>query len=126
MSSTSRTARKIVTGISLPYSASIGPGLYIGHFGNVILNGDAVSGSNCNLSQGVTIGVSGRGAPRGVPKIGDRVYVGANAVVVGNIIIGDDALIGANSLVHTAIPGHCTASGVPAVVINDEGSEGYI
>src|SRR5205085_4361981 len=71
---------EITTGICLPYTAVIGPGLYIGHFGNIILNGKAVLGSNCNLSQGVTIGVSGRGAQRGVPRIGDRVYFGANAI----------------------------------------------
>ena len=48
------------------------------------------------MSQGVTIGVSGREASRGVPVIGDNVYIGANAVVAGKITIGNNCVIGAN------------------------------
>jgi serine O-acetyltransferase len=117
---------EIVVGITIPYQASIGPGLYIGHFGNIVLNSDAVIGHTCNLSQGVTIGVSGRGAKRGVPKIGNRVYIAANAVVAGNIAIGDDVVIAANSLVITDVPEHTTVMGVPAQVINNHGSEDYL
>ena len=117
---------EIVTGISLPYKAEIGPGLYIAHFGNVIVNSGAVIGAHCNLSQGVTIGVSGRGARRGVPRLGNRVYVGANAVIAGKIVVGDDAVIGANSLVTSDVPTHTTVVGVPAVVINQHGSEEYM
>jgi len=73
---------EIMTGISIPYTAKIGPGFYIGHFGGIILNGNAEIGEQCNISQGVTIGVSGRGTKRGVPKIGNRVYIGANVTVV--------------------------------------------
>lgn len=117
---------EILTGISLPYSAKIGPGMYIGHFGNIIVNGKAVIGSDCNLSQGVTIGVSGRGEKRGVPEIGNRVYIGANAIIVGRILVGDDAVISGNSLVNCDVPPHCTVVGVPAIVVNNKGSEQYI
>jgi serine O-acetyltransferase len=117
---------EITTSISLPYTASIGPGLYIGHFGPIVVNGSAVIGSNCNLSQGVTIGVSGRGSRRGVPVIGDRVYIGANAVIAGKISVSSDVVIAANSLVISDIPGHCTVIGVPAVIVNTKGSEDYI
>src|SRR6202051_3150557 len=57
---------EIVTGISLPGKCCIGPGLYIGHFGNIILHPQVVIGRNCNIGQGVTIGISGRGEKRGV------------------------------------------------------------
>jgi Serine acetyltransferase len=117
---------EIVVGITIPYQASIGPGFYIGHFGNIVLSSDAVIGHTCNISQGVTIGVSGRGARRGVPKIGNRVYIAANAVVVGNIAIGDDVVIAANSLVVADVPAHTTIMGVPAQVINEHGSEEYL
>src|SRR6266487_3213199 len=83
LAAASQKVVEIVAGITLPYQASIGPGLYIGHYGNIILSTGAVIGHTCNLSQGVTIGVSGRGERRGVPRIGNRVYIGANAVVVG-------------------------------------------
>jgi len=117
---------EVSTGICLPYTARIGPGLYLGHFGNIIVNGDAVIGSNCNLSQGVTIGVSGRRERRGVPRVGDRVYFGANAVAAGKITIGDDVIIGGNSLATADVPPHCTVVGVPAVIVSDKGSEEYI
>jgi serine O-acetyltransferase len=119
-------AVEIFTGISLPYTAMIGPGLYIGHFGNIIINGNAVIGSDCNLSQGVTIGVSGRGENRGVPVIGNRVYFGANAIIVGHITVGDDVVISGNSLVNCNVPPHCTVVGVPASVVNNKGSEQYL
>ena len=77
------------------------------------------------LPRGVTIGFSGRGEWRGVPRIGDRVYVGPNAVIVGKITIGNDVLVGANSLVNRDVPGYATVLGVPAVVTSGRGSEGY-
>lgn len=117
---------EITTGICLPYTAQIGAGLYIGHFGHIILNSDLVMGRDCNLSQGVTIGVSGRGDRRGVPFIGNRVYFGANATVAGKIRVGDDAVIGANSLVTADVPDGCTVVGVPAEIVSRKGSQDYI
>ena len=63
-------------GIELPRGTKVGEGLYIGHFGGIIISGGAVIGRNCNISQGVTIGVAGRGEKRGIPIIGDGVYIG--------------------------------------------------
>ncbi len=117
---------EILTGISIPYTASIGQSFYIGHFGGIIINAKAVIGDNCNISQGVTIGVSGRGEKRGVPIIGNSVYIGANAVIIGLITIGDHCVIAANSLVTKTIDNHKTVIGVPAQVINNNSSKGYI
>lgn len=117
---------EIVTGISLPYSCKIGAGFYIGHFGGIIINASASIGSNCNISQGVTIGVSGRGEKRGVPHIGDNVYMGVNAVIAGKISIGDNCVVGANSLVVNSVEANKTVLGVPAVVINSNTSKAYI
>ncbi|RCW91495.1 serine O-acetyltransferase [Winogradskyella arenosi] len=117
---------EVITGISLPYSAAIGERFYIGHFGGIIINANAVIGNNCNISQGVTIGVSGIKEKRGVPSIGNNVYIGANAVVVGKINIGDGAVIGANSLVTKDVVSNTTVLGVPAIKINDHNSSEYI
>jgi serine O-acetyltransferase len=117
---------EIITGISLPASASIGHSFYIGHFGPIIVHPAAVIGNNCNISQGVTIGISGRDANRGVPVIGDRVYIGPNAVIAGKIKVGDHAVIGALTLVVKDVPENAVVSGVPAIVISLKGSEGYI
>ena len=117
---------EITTGISIPASVQIGPSFYIGHFGGIILNAKTCIGNNCNISQGVTIGVSGIAEKRGVPIIGNNVYIGANAVLAGNIIVGDHALIGACSLVNSNVNPNSVMLGVPAVKISEKGSEGYI
>ena len=117
---------EILTGISLPYTAKIGAGFYIGHFGGIIVNPLAIIGTNCNISQGVTIGISGRDKKRGVPIIGNNVYMGANAVVVGRIHVSDNCVIAANSLVVDSIEANKTVLGVPAVVVNNNTSIDYI
>ena len=114
---------QMATGISLPCTAVIGAPVHIPHSGGIVVHGNARVGAHCCICQGVTIGISGRGERRGVPRIGDRVFLGVNAVVVGKIVVGDDAVIGANSLVNRDVPPHSTAVGVPAVVVSDRGSE---
>ncbi len=117
---------EITTGISIPASAQIGHSFYIGHFGGIILNGNTRIGTNCNIAQGVTIGVSGLKEKRGVPIIGNDVYIGANSVLAGKIHIGDKVLIGACSLVNTNVESNSVMMGVPAIKISDKSSEGYI
>lgn len=117
---------EITTGISIPASVQIGHSFYIGHFGGIILNGNTRIGTNCNIAQGVTIGVSGLKEKRGVPIIGNDVYIGANSVLAGKIHIGDKVLIGACSLVNTNVESNSIMMGVPAIKISDKSSEGYI
>lgn len=117
---------EMMTGISLPCTAKIGPGLHLPHCGNRVVNASANIGAHCCICQGVTIGVSGRGQQRGTPVVGDRVYFGVNAVVVGKIQVGDDVVIGANSLVNRDVMSHCTVLGVPAVIVSRRGSEEYL
>jgi serine O-acetyltransferase len=117
---------EIMTGISIPASATIGHSFYIGHFGAIIINATAVIGDNCNISQGVTIGVSGQGDKRGVPIIGNKVYIGANVVVAGKITVGNNVLIGACSMVNRSVKDNAVVSGVPAFMVSQNGSKGYI
>jgi serine O-acetyltransferase len=95
---------KVLWGIELPRAARIGPGLYIGHFGGITVAAGAVIGPRCNLSQGVTIGVSGQGDEAGTPVIGANVYLAPGARVFGRIRVGDNVKIGANAVVHADIP----------------------
>lgn len=117
---------EIATGISISCSAKIGHSFYIGHFGGIIINANAVIGNNCNISQGVTIGVSGFEEKRGVPTIGNDVYIGVNAVIAGKISIGNNVLIGACSMVKDSFDDNAIVLGVPAVLISNRGSKGYI
>lgn len=119
-------AIEMTTGISIPASAKIGHSFYIGHFGGIILNANTTLGNNCNISQGVTIGVSGKGENRGVPVIGNNVYIGPNSVVAGKISIGNDVMIGACSLVRNSVEDASVMLGVPAIVVSANGSNDYI
>lgn len=117
---------EILTGISIAYSVEIGHSFYIGHFGGIIINSNTIIGNNCNISQGVTIGVSGYNEKRGTPILGDDVYIGANVVIAGKITIGNNVLIGACSMVKDSLPNDAVAIGVPAIIISKRGSKGYI
>ena len=113
-------------GISIPYTTSIGPGLYIGHFGGIVVSGQARIGANCNLSQNVTIGGANRGTRAGVASLGDNVYVGPGAVVVGRVDIGNQAAIGANAVVLDDVPEAGVVVGNPGRVVSHDGSSGYV
>lgn len=114
------------TGIQIGYSATIGAGLFIGHRGIVIVNGQTRMGSNINLSPGVVIGQENRGRRAGVPQLGNRVWIGSNAVIVGRIYIGNDVLIAPNAYVNFDVPDHSIVIGNPARIIHRENAtEGY-
>ncbi|WP_454245651.1 serine O-acetyltransferase [Psychroflexus sp. MBR-150] len=117
---------EILTGISIPASVNIGQSFYIGHFGNIIINSKCIIGDNCNISQGVTLGVSGQGEKRGTPTLGNNIYIGANVVIAGKINIGNNVIIGANSLVNKSIPNNSIAIGVPAKVVKEIDKNAYL
>ena len=117
---------EIVTGISLPPACEIGDGLYIGHFGSIVLAPQARLGHNCSLAQNVTIGVAPSSEGRGAPTIGNRVFIGAHSVIVGRITIGDDAVICAGSGVNRSVPARAGVMGNPARVVSYEGSFDYV
>jgi serine O-acetyltransferase len=113
-------------GYQIPATAQIGSGLYLGHFGPVIVNHRAVLGCNVNLAPGVTIGQTNRGSREGCPRIGNSVWIGANSVVVGRITIGDNVLIAPGSYVNFDVPDNAVVAGNPAVVRSYAGVEGYV
>lgn len=117
---------EVLTGISIPASVKIGHSFYVGHFGGIIFNLNSVIGDNCNISQGVTIGVSGLNEKRGVPEIGNNVYISANSVIAGKIKIEDNVLIGACSLVISDVKENSVVLGVPAIIISNKSSKGYV
>jgi serine O-acetyltransferase len=117
---------EVITGVSIPAECAVGPGLYIGHFGTIIINGDVEIGVNCNLSQGVTLGMSGRGEERGCPSLGDRVYIGPHAILIGRIRIGHDVAIGAGAVVTKPVPDRAVVVGNPARIISYLGSFDFV
>jgi serine O-acetyltransferase len=113
-------------GIEIPFNTSIGKGLFIGHFGGITVNGESVIGKNFNLSQGVTLGQANRGENKGCPVIGDNVYIGPGAKIVGNVRINDGAAIGANCVVTKEVPINGVSVGIPNKTISLKGSGGYV
>lgn len=113
-------------GIAISYQTQIGGGLYIGHVGGIVVNRQVIIGANCNLSHQVTLGVANRGPRKGNPIIGDNVYIGPGAKVIGNICIGNHAAIGANCVVTKDVPEMGVVVGIPGRVISYKGSSGYI
>ena len=107
------------TGIQIPPQTKIGGGLRIVHFGHIVINPDAIIGKNFNVAQGVNIG-NAEGKRKGTPIIGDNVYVAANAVIVGNVKIGNDVFIAPNAFVNIDVPDGCIALGNPAQIIQKE------
>lgn len=113
-------------GIVIPFGTRIGPGFFIGHFGGIVVSGLATIGRNCNISQGVTIGLGSRGPRKGIPQLGDNVYIGPGAKVLGNIHIGNNVAIGANCVVTKDVPDNAVVVGVPGRVISFKGAEEYV
>src|SRR4051794_10588584 len=104
-----------LTGISIPKSVEVGPGLRIYHFGNVFVHAETKSGPTCPLGGGVTTGNRHEGGP--VPVLEDDVELGAYAQILGGVRIGRGAKIGAMSVVLTDVPRGATAVGAPARVV---------
>jgi serine O-acetyltransferase len=89
----------------------IGPGLFVSHGQGTILSAERI-GANLWVHQGVTVGWDYRTERR--PIIGDDVFIGAGAKVLGAITVGDGAQIGANAVVVCDVPAGATAVGIPA------------
>ena len=94
-----------------------GPGLSIAHYGTIVVSTAARVGKNCRLHEGVNIGAT-NGSSR-APQIGDNVFIGTGAKIIGDITIADDVAIGANAVVVKSIQEQgITVGGVPAKKIS--------
>jgi serine O-acetyltransferase len=106
-----------VFGVDIHPAAVIGGGLMIDHGTGVVIGETAIIGKNCSFLHGITLGGTGTTTEHDRhPKIGNNVFIGCNATILGNIHIGDHSKIGATSLVLKSIPAGATAVGSPAVV----------
>jgi serine O-acetyltransferase len=103
----------IITGSDISPHAKLGKRLFLPHPNGVVIHADTVIGDDCIIMQQVTVGQLAAG---GVPAIGNKVYIGAGAKILGSISIGDNARIGANSVVLSDVPAGRTAVGIPATL----------
>lgn len=109
--------RSIKLGFSIPPNV-LGPGCYLPHYGNIIINGNAKIGQNCLIHSGVVIGANG--GSNKAPSIGDNVFIGPGAKIYGNITIANNVYIAANSVVNKSITENNTIyGGMPAKFIDN-------
>jgi len=122
-----KEARKInyeahkLTGCDIHPGATVGKRFFIDHATGVVIGETAVIGNDVTLYQGVTLGGVSFEKGKRHPTIGDRVVIGANATVLGNITIGNDVRIGAGSVVLKDVPNNSTVVGVPGQIIERDG-----
>jgi len=103
---------------SIPYTATIGRNTSFNNYGlGVVIHRRSIIGENCEISHQVTIG--GRGGFYDVPVVGNDVFIGPGAKLLGPIKVGDGAIIGANAVVLADVPAHAVAVGIPARVIKE-------
>jgi serine O-acetyltransferase len=111
-----RLVGRVLNDIDLPAEADIGPGLRLGSGGLcVVVDPKARIGQDCFLSPGVTVGPLTPGG--GAPVLGNSIYVGTGAKILGPVRVGDNAIIGANAVVTEDVPDGATVAGIPAVAL---------
>jgi serine O-acetyltransferase len=93
-----------LTGVDIGPGAEIGPGLWISHGVGLVIGGNARIGRDATLLHGVTIGAPGRGRQAEMPTVGDSVFIGAGAKLIGAIRIGDRVFVGVNVVVTRDVP----------------------
>jgi serine O-acetyltransferase len=113
------TGNEFMLGSTLHRETEIGPGLHIVHADGIRIDPEAKIGARVGIMQCVTIGSSPD--RHGAPVIGDDVFIGAGARILGPIKIGARSRIAANSLVVSDVPADATAVGVPAKVLRYTG-----
>ena len=105
------------TGIEIHPGATIGKRLFIDHGTGVVIGETAIVGNDVTLFHGVTLGGTGKEKGKRHPTIGNNVFIGSGAKVLGNIIIGNNVKIGANAVILTDVPSNVTIVGVPGKIV---------
>jgi serine O-acetyltransferase len=109
------------TGVDIHPCALLGRRLFIDHATGVVIGETAIVGNDVTIYQGVTLGGTGKGHGKRHPTVCDRVFIGNNANVLGNITIGENSRVGAGSVVLSDVPPDSTVVGVPAHIVYRNG-----
>lgn len=109
---------RLLTLIEIHPGAQIGRRFFIDHGCGVVIGETTVIGDDVTIFQGVTLGGTGKEKGKRHPTIGNNVVIGAEAIILGNISIGDGATVGAGSVVLKSVPPGATVVGNPAQVLN--------
>lgn len=107
-----------VNNCHLHYQTEMGKGTILAYGGvGVVIHKEVVIGKNCVIESNVTIG--GRNNKSKVPVIGNNIFIGTGARILGDVHIGDGSIIGANAVVLHDVPARCSVAGVPAKILHE-------
>lgn len=109
---------RIISGVQIPRETIIGKGLFLPHYGCIVLNKRAVYGDYITIYHGVTVGAKGGDSKDFKnPVIGNNVKLSSSSIILGGITIGDNVIVGAGSVVVKSIRSNATCVGNPAKII---------
>ncbi|HVZ83870.1 MAG TPA: serine O-acetyltransferase [Terracidiphilus sp.] len=112
---------RFFTGVDIHPGAHLGRRLFIDHATGVVIGETAIVGNDVTIYQGVTLGGTGKQHGKRHPTICDRVFIGNNANILGNINVGENSRVGAGSVVLNDVPPNSTVVGVPAHIVYHAG-----
>ena len=113
---------RFLTGLEIHPGATIGKGFFVDHGAGVVIGETAIIGDNCVLFHNVTLGGTGKHHGKRHPTLGNNVFVGTGAILLGPITVGDNVKIGANTfVVMRDIPSNTSVVGTPAKIIKRDG-----
>jgi serine O-acetyltransferase len=104
----------VVTASDIDPRVKLGGNVRFPHPNGLVIHADAQIGDDCMIMQQVTLGITDSG---GYPAIGNGVYIGAGAKILGKVRVGDGARVGAMAVVLSDVPAGCTAVGIPARIV---------
>ncbi len=108
---------RFFTGVDIHPGAVLGCRLFIDHATGVVIGETAIVGKDVTIYQGVTLGGTGKQHGKRHPTVCDRVFIGNNANILGDITIGENSRVGAGSVVLDDVPPNSTVVGVPAHIV---------
>jgi serine O-acetyltransferase len=112
---------RMFSGVEIHPGATIGSGFFIDHGAGVVIGETSEIGDNCVIFHNVTLGGTGKHAGKRHPTLGDNVFVGTGATILGPLHIGNNVFIGANCFLYMVdIPDNCTVVGTPGVIVRKD------
>lgn len=113
---------RLLTAMEIHPGARIGKSFFCDHGFGVVIGETAEIGKNCVMFHGVTLGGTGKHRGKRHPTVGDNVFIGAQATILGPVRIGDGCRIGAEAVViNRDVPSYCTVVGAPAMIVKKDG-----
>jgi serine O-acetyltransferase len=113
---------RFATGMEIHPGAAIGKGFFCDHGSGVVIGETVEIGKNCVMFHGVTLGGTGKHVGKRHPTVGDNVFLGTHATILGPVQIGSNSRVGAEAvIINRDVPENCVVVGAPALIVKKDG-----